>query len=88
MILHLKDKQEKFFSFAPGDRLSFALVVVSHFVDPSVLLGVCTSRWSLFDEDDSNDSSISDVIMVMDGMIVFLQGRMLHFLKTSKEATI
>ena len=68
MILHLKEKQEKFFSFAPGDRPSFALVVVSHFVDPSVLLGVCTSRWSLFD-DDNSDSSVSDEVMVMMVMV-------------------
>ena len=31
---------------------------------PSVLLGVCTSRWSLFDEDDG-DSSVSDMMMIV-----------------------
>ena len=63
-IASRKEKQEKFFSSAPGDRSSFALVVVSHSVDPSVLVGVCTSRWSVFDDNDG-DSSVSDMMTIV-----------------------
>ena len=63
-IASRKEKQEKFFSSAPGDRPSFALVVVFHSVDPSVLVGVCTSRWSVFDDNDG-DSSVSDMMTIV-----------------------